>query len=335
MNGPSDGENSCGETAVDARYEQIFEMAYLAVEPQLADARHAFEFEGHRILIKLPSLPAKSPSTQSVLLSPPARVSSWRSDTLEPLRVEIYRIILCIEELRFSIPLAAEVHPHINMALFNTKQRLALDDQSDQLHFLAGRALGYWLRVMWWRTGFHMIDRLPGIVQGSFDGGALVNATTGTKFYVPGVARTAMIFSPPVVRSAHWAAIDLVLRAGEVPPVWHDYIASAHRRMASGDSLAAILDLAVAAEARIRTFLDDDLPSEITKGIRRMIRLQNLNNILTNWRSFGLPDFAELPNIRALIEVRNGIMHSGKEARTNADFFKIAAEAVARLLAAF
>jgi hypothetical protein len=62
-----------------------------------------------------------------------------------------------MEGLQFSIPSTAGTHPHIDPSLFTEEQRRDLDHQSDQLYFLAGRAMSYWLRVIWWKTGFHMI----------------------------------------------------------------------------------------------------------------------------------------------------------------------------------
>jgi hypothetical protein len=67
---------------------------------------------------------------------------------------------------------------------------------------------------------------------------------------------------------------------------------------------------------------------------RRAVRRQSINEVLTNWRSFELPDLPDLPHIKALMEVRNGIMHSGLEERANAQFFSVASNAVTNLLAA-
>jgi len=43
-------------TTVEARYQQTFQMAYLAIEPDLAGARHTFQFENHRVATVLPPL---------------------------------------------------------------------------------------------------------------------------------------------------------------------------------------------------------------------------------------------------------------------------------------
>src|SRR5690348_2000471 len=96
--------------------------------------------------------------------------------------IKVHSINLTIEGLQFGIPSLAAVHPHINTSLFTDNQRRMLDDESDRLYFLAGRAIGYWLRLVRWKTGFHLINQLTGFSsKGHVDGGALVNVCTETK----------------------------------------------------------------------------------------------------------------------------------------------------------
>ena len=312
-------------------------MANLAIEPDLADARHAFTFENQRITIIFPPLPSDNAQPIPARHNPfllTARIFMWNLDG-KPGGVEVGAIKLSIEGLEFSIPSAAAVHPHINTTLFTREQARELDARTDELYFRAERALGYWLRVVWWKTGFHMVNRLSGIAYGGFDGGAIINAAAGTRFYMPRVSRTVVVPARPIMRFDQWTEVGAALVAGQEPPVWHDYLISANQRMASGDRLAAILGLAVAVEARIRTFLDEQLPPKTTKGVRKIVRLRNMSDVLANWRDFGLPHFADLICIKTTFDIRNVIMHSGRDSRADARFFKTAADAVSRLLAAF
>ena len=322
-------------TTVETRYQQTFQMVNLAIEPELARARHAFQFENQPVVITLPPLPA-SDAPPIIAQQNPFLLTAeiyWRDASKKPLAVEIGSIRLTIEGLRFIIPTAAAAHPHINTTLFDEEQRRDLDERSDALHFLARRAIAYWLRVTWWKTGFHTINRLPRVERGgSLDGGALINGKSGTRFYTPRIARTRVWPSQPILRVAQWSEIAEALTAGHEPPVWHDYLTSAHQRMGAGDRLAAMLDLAVAVEARIRTVLDAKLPPGIAKGFRRAIRRQNISDVFGRWNAYGLPDFHDLACLKTLFEIRNGIMHNGREQRADAAFFKTAAETVAQLL---
>jgi hypothetical protein len=183
----------------------------------------------------------------------------------------------------------------------------------------------------WWKTGFHMVTRIHAVAHGGFDGGGLINADTGTRFYTPPLGNTVVVPAQPIMTFTAWTQIDSALKAGEEPPMWHEYVTSAHQRMESGDKLAAILDLAVAAEARIRRFLNDNPPKSL-KG-KKAIRNLKIADVFSGWSSYGFPAFSELASTQKLFTVRNGIMHSGTHKDADAPFFKIAAGAVTRLLA--
>lgn len=323
-------------TTIEARYQQTFQMAGLAIEPELAGARHTFQFEGHHVAIVLPPLPANDAppafSQQNPFLLA-ANVCMWDASS-KPLAVAIGSIGLTIEGLQFQIPLAAADHPHINATLFNEEQRQGLDERSDALHFLAARAMAHWLRVVWWKTGFYMINQRSSVAGGgSFDGGGLINTKSGTRFYAPRVSRTIVLPPQPIVRVAQWSEVAEAINGGTEPPVWHDYLASANQRMEAGDRLAGVLDLAVAVEARIRTDLDGKLPSGTAEGFRRAIHRQNLSDVFRHWRAYGLPNFPDLKILRALFVARNEIMHNGRAEQVDVPFFKTATEAVAKLLA--
>ena len=325
-------------TTVATRYQQTFQMDGLAIEPGLAGAQHAFQFEDQRIVITLPPLPADDAPPIFAQQNPfllTAQIYEWDSSK-RPLAVEVGSIRLTIENLRFTIPSAAAAHPVINDTLFDEEQRRDLEERSDALHFLAGRAIAYWLRVIWWKTGSHMIKRLPSVARGgSFDAGALINTRSNTRFYAPRIGDVVVFPSLRILRTAQWSEIDEALSAGREPPVWHDYIASAHQRMEAGDRLGAMLDLAVAVEARIRTALDAKLPSSTAKGIRRAINRQNMSDLFRHWQDYELPNFPNLACLKTLVEIRNEIMHNGTAKRGDAAFFKTTAKAVVQLIESF
>lgn len=175
-----------------------------------------------------------------------------------------------------------------------------------------------------------MIHRHAGFVQGGGHGGVLINALAGTPFYTPRINRTISGSIRPIMCAAQWQEIHSALDAGQEPPVWHDYLTSANQRMASGDSIAAILDLAVAAEARIRRFLNDNPPEKLKN--RKALRGLKMSGIIKSWRSYGFPSFPALGHIEKLFNVRNGIMHSGIHKNADAPFFEVAAGAVTQLL---
>lgn len=323
-------------TTVEASYQQTFGMANPAIEPELAGAQHRFQFENRQVVIALPVLSTSNGPPTSARQNPfsPAAVIYVSDTSKKPLRVSVVSIMLTIEGLRVTIPSTAAAYPGANHALFDEAQRRDLDERSDALYFLARRAVAYCLRVIWCKTGFYTVNQLSGAARGSgSDGGALVNTNSGTRFHAPRVGRTIVMRAHSVIRAGQWLEIAQALIAGQEPPVWYDYLASAHQRMEAGDRLAAMLDLAVAVEARIRTALDAQLPPGIPKGFRRAIRYRKMSHIFEHRQDYGLATFPDLPWLKKLFDIRNGIMHNGSEKRADVAFFETASKAVAQLLA--
>jgi len=104
--------------------------------------------------------------------------------------------------------------------------------------------------------------------------------------------------------------------------------------MIAGDSVTATLNLAIAAESLIRTYIERKMPSGISKGLKDTAHRINISNLLNKWNSFGLPDFSEVNILRNIFEVRNKLMHSGKDDRANQQNFIISGKAVASLVEA-
>jgi hypothetical protein len=102
--------------------------------------------------------------------------------------------------------------------------------------------------------------------------------------------------------------------------------------MAAGDIIAAFLDLSVASEARIRSCLHAKIPQSMPKGFEKTLRRMNMNDIITGWDDLGFPKVPQLNHIKTLFDIRNRIMHDGREERAKPQCFKKAAEAVQKLL---
>jgi hypothetical protein len=305
---------------VEARYEQQFQIGHLAFKPQLAGGENLFAFENRQIAVRLPDMPttdARHPYSPQA-----AFISVRRAATNEPLEIDIGLIKLTILGIRFEIPAAAAAFPGMNSSLYNEAQQRDLDEKSDRLYFQAERAIEYWLRVVRWKTRFPLIGRVGGTSYQAHDGGSLINSSTGTRFYTPSVGRTVVWPRRHVLGQSEWEEIDATLKDGLEPPIWHDYLASAHLRMAADDILEAFLDLAVASEARIRTCLFAKLPQGMPKGFGDILRRTNMTDIMTKWDDLGLPNIAHFSHIKTLFHIRNTIMHSGKEERNGSSAFR-------------
>ena len=315
-------------------------MTSLAIEPNIAGGCHEFRFEGRDVTIALPPLPeadVPNGSGRRSAYDSSAVIFMWNAKK-EPIGIEIGTVKLAISDFEVEIPESAANYPSINSSLYNKKQLEELDAFSDALHNLADRAITYWLRVLWWKTSWHMVARRSVINNsGNFGGsllhgGALLNTKTGTRFYSPRISRTARVPFMPIMKLSTWLEIDTALKAGLEPPIWHEYLISAQQRLDNGDNIASILDLAIAAESLIRNTLDNLLPVDLPHGFRKSMQRLNISDVLARWQKFGLPPLETLDCIRTLFDIRNKLMHRGSDDRANTDFCKSASSAVSILI---
>jgi hypothetical protein len=320
---------------VKARYEERIRIKHLSMEPALQGATSQFSFHNHPIEIKLPQLPPNGKGgTDYRYLE--AEADEWKAATGEILNVHIYTVSLAILALEFDLPIAAADHRHINDSLYSEAERGALDEKSDQLYFLARRAIDYWLRVVRWKTGLGLIDTDTSPDSESLHGGRLFNDSHGGAFYSPRVQRTVVAPERHRLTPANWSEIALALSAGATPPIWNEYQMSAHRRIEHGDLVAATIDLAIAAESVIRRAVDAQLPADTPNWTRNTVARINMSTLIDKWPDYGLPAVSQLQwfsTVKRLIQVRNRIMHRWDDSRIQAEFCRDAARAVDELIA--
>lgn len=226
---------------INARYEDRIRIKHLSMEPSLQGSAVQFLFEGHQIEIKLPKIDPVAKDDRYL----EAEADVWRAATGEILNVHIYVISIAIHDLKFELPQAAADHPHINASLYNDAERRVMDKKSDQLYFLARRALDYWLRVVRWKTGLGLIDIDTSPKIESVYGGKLFNNAHGGSFYSPKIARTVTVPKRHRLNQAVWQEIEAAVSRGEIPPIWNEYHMNAYRRMEQGDLVAGVIDLAM------------------------------------------------------------------------------------------
>ncbi len=246
----------------------------------------------------------------------------------EIVDIYIYFLSVAVLNLSFELPAAAARHPHINAALYTEEETRVLDGRSDQLYFLARRALDYFLQIARWKTGYGLIalDTRPD--RASLSGGRLFNLTHGGSFYSPAVDRTSVAPGRSQLTIREWQEISLALDVSASPPIWSVFFVSAQRRIDSNDLTAGTIDLAIAAESAIRQF----------RGVSMRKRKSNkMSELLANWSKLGFPAVSDLPwfrNLEVLFDVRNKIMHRGDDQRVDISFCQNVASAVENLITA-
>lgn len=310
---------------IDAKYEERVRIKHLSMDPALQGAKAQFEFEKHQIEIALPTLPSED---KRKLGDPNAEAQAFVWDKNGNL-VDIYISFLSVAALalQFELPAIAAHCRHINASLYTAKETKELDEKSDQLYFLARRAVDYFLRVARWKTAFGLIalDTRPD--RATLRGGRLFNLSHGGAFYSPAVGRTVSVPKRHTLTVKEWNNIVATLTAGIYPPIWNEYLASAERRIDMNDLRAGIIDLAIAAKSVIRQF----------PGTSTRTRKDKMSTILANWTKFGFPPVSHLPwfaKVQSLFNARNEIMHRGDSQYAQISFCRDTAPAVENLITA-
>jgi len=310
---------------IDAKYEERVRIKHLSMEPTLQGAKAQFEFEKHRVEIALPTLP---PEDKRAPGDPYAQAEAdvWDKNG-NIVDVYIYFLSVAALALQFELPAIAAKCRHINASLYTPEETKELDEKSDQLYFLARRAVDYFFDVARWKAGFGLIalDTRPD--RATLRGGRLFNLSHGGAFYSPAVDRTVSAPKRHKLTVKEWNNIVATLTSGIYPPIWNEYLANAERRIDINDLRAGIIDLAIAAESVIRQF----------PGASMRARENKMSTIFANWTKFGFPPASHLPwfaKVDTLFKARNELMHRGDGNRVQISFCRDAASAVENLITA-
>jgi len=310
---------------INAKYEERMRIKHLSMEPSLEGAKVQFEFEAHLIEITLPKF---SSSNQAKPGDPYAEAEADVWDKHGQIsNIHIYVLSVSVLALQFRLPVVAAKHPHINASLYTTEETRNLDEKSNHLYFLGRRAVDYFLRVVRWKTGLGLIALDAREDRASASGGRLFNLSHGGSFYSPAAGRTIVVPRRHRLTMKKWNDIVVALSAGLHPPIWNEFLMSAERRLDMNDLRAATIDLAIAAESKIRQF----------PGASRGARKNTISNIFANWTRFGFPATSRFPwfaQVKILFRVRNKLMHSGEDRDLQLVFCREAAAAVENLIVA-
>jgi hypothetical protein len=308
---------------VRAVYREKVRVKHLAMEPSLQGGSVSFRFEKHFVRVALPKITEQIKAARLEFAEAEADV--WDRDG-NIINVHVYAVAITVGRLTFMLPTAAADHKSIDARQFDAPQTKRLDKRSDGLYLLTRRAVDYWLRVVRWKTGLGLIDVDARPENPSLFGGRLYNLAHGGAFYSPRIGRSVAVPRRHRLSPDAWREISKSLVQGERPPIWNEYAMSAQQRIEVGDLKASIVDLAIAAESVVRQF--PKVPSKMRKKKR-------ISELFRDWTQLGFPPVQHLSwfsDVKALVLVRNRIMHQGHDSRLTLQFCKSSASAVQQLI---
>jgi hypothetical protein len=180
-------------------------------------------------------------------------------------------------------------------------------------------AFGYWLRVLRWKSGIgHIGEPEVRAAGGSARTPSLQERETGHRFWLA----PSIIVAPGrrAVTKSQWQATQDALTRMQPPPVWIDFLFDGEHRINNRDFTGAVLSLAIALEAIVRTLATQGLSTErVEPLIFKLVDRSNLRSILNDFRTlcFWSKEWERVTDFSAfntLMNDRDRIMHSANTA---------------------
>lgn len=303
-----------------------FNIVGLTIAPSLAGSSLSFGVDGVSAEIRLPDRPKKTPNVRRGAAWSDDNISchAWSSKTGRAVTFTVHTVDVLVDiQKRVSVPAAALGSR--NARLFTKAQREQLDAVANRGNEIARVAVERWLRVLRWKSLHGQIGH-PEIVSRRVSGWApgLVDAASRRHFY--GATQVIDIvgsFSRQGVSPSAWRATERALRQNVEAPVWFDFLFEGQHRISTGDLHAGILCLAVAVESIARVLLTKHLRRPVNDQIVVLLNRANISAVLEQWEDLGFWDArwqaaTDLPRIKRLFKLRNGIMHRGDRALVKA-----------------
>jgi hypothetical protein len=305
---------------VSARSWSRFEVRHLTIAPSLAGASLSFDLDA-AVEIRLPQRPKKTPDVR--------RGAHWGNDNIScygsssktgravNFTVHTVDVIVDIKK-RVSVPGAA--FERIKTSLFTETEQQRLDKLTYAGHAVAIQAVERWLRVLRWKSLMGHLGHTEAVGRRSGWAPRLLDAQTRRHFYSTGHTITLTgSFNRSGVSPSQWRKTEQALRQKLEAPVWFDFLFEGQHRLGGGDLHAAVLCLAIAAESVIRVLLTNHLKRPANAEVIDLLNRANIGSVLDRWKDLGFWSAAwqaatDLPKIRRLFDLRNGIMHRGDRA---------------------
>jgi hypothetical protein len=286
-----------------------FDMTALDVVAPLHGSIQRFQIQGVPIEVHLPKAPPGMKLGSGESDDAPISCHNWDTRTQKPILYDIHRVMVFVD-LQRTYAIADAALERVSPEFFSATSRAELKGIVAEGQAIAASALTLWIRTLRWKTLNWRIGQIQPARVDRPQQVYLVHGNTRRRFFsgpitivVPGSIR---------VRKRAWNACGRALRTGQTPPLWLDFLFEGEHRIASQDLHGGIISLAIACELLIRALVLRPTNRRFVALLRRM----KVSNILDQWKDVGpmgkrLNQAMDRDKLTRLLQLRNGIMHSG------------------------
>jgi len=303
-----------GHKVVQAKSSHEYWLDRFCVAPELLGAKHLFEHAGRYISVELPATPQEDSKLDREFWD--VECYKWLSAGHVPLEYKVNRVRLrATIGTDIAVPEEAlKVSPRRD-ELFTKPERDHLDNLIKGQSGLALDAFRHWLSVLRWKSRVGHIGEPQVRNSGHSTGGAaLQDSASGHRFWLQGHIIVGQ--GSKAVTPSGWQLAQAALKESKSPPIWFDFVFQGEQRINNHDLTGAVLSLAIALEAIVRTLVTHHLSEiSIEPLISKIVDRANFRSILSGLRSLsfwddGWEQVVDFSSFNALMDYRDRVMHS-------------------------
>jgi hypothetical protein len=294
---------------IEIKSWDIFISNGLSVIPTLLGRWHIFKTNGHIINIAIPD---KEAGIRRKVI----HCHSYRSETLEPLSYDIQEVkVEVIIPKKIVVPEDMLVKNNNQYELLSEQERNEIEAYTLEHKKIAEKAFLYWLRVLRWICDDYRIGE--NVVQSFRSGWATHLSEVNTNKDIWSAQQVIYVNGFSLIDENIWVNAQKLLASEAIPPIHIEHKHEAERLISYGDYRQAIINMAIACETFLRTFISNRLPSNLNQNVINYIEKANINEYHRKFFPSMLDasvytDYESIKSdINGLFELRNRIMHHG------------------------
>jgi hypothetical protein len=299
---------------ISAKTWNCFITRNLSVAAEAMGSVHEFSFEEFHVTIRLPT---QEDAERDERTDGVARLTSWRSDTNEPLIYDVAKVDVNVTypEL-IPVPKEALSNPPNQYDHFTDQQKKVVENVCDQLSGVAERAFQYWLEVVRWVSNNAMIGQPD--ISGFESGWSTYLIDTSTNQRVWGSSHTIVVYANSEITKEDWKNAGKHLKNGDTLPLHLRFFHDAKASTRNGLYEKAIIELAMACEIYLRYQVFEFIPESTPEELKKYIEEANINKYVSQFFKSLVPESQNstykkvAKDISSLMSRRNSFVHMGK-----------------------
>ncbi len=286
----------------------------LAVSPELMGRSHKFEYDGHKVEIRLPEISKVEEHPDRGVM---ATLGARRAADNEPLEYQIHQVDIRVNksQVLFIDPETFNRNP-VAYDLYTEQERNEFENICDEHEDLAKRSFEYWLSVLRWLLDDYRIGRVEMLKNNTGWSTYLEDSEGGRTVWIQ--RGMFVVEGYRVVKLSEWDSAQTSLEKKETPPVYISLKHDAEESMSHGDYIRSIIELAMSCEIFLRFVVLEKLPKDLQDNFVKVIEELNINQYVTkHFRKLvseaDLKEYRKLSfELSSLFDKRSKILHMGK-----------------------